>query len=373
MAGIYIHIPFCKQACHYCDFHFSTNLSLKKSLSSAIAKEAEKQKEYLNGASINTIYLGGGTPSLLNEAEIGEIFNALYKHYSIDKDAEITLEANPDDLDIDTIKLFQRNNINRLSIGIQSFNDGFLKYLNRAHDGKAARDCVSIAQSGGFENISIDLIYGIPHQDHEVWMSDLAMALSLDVQHISSYCLTIEPGTAFGNWKEKGKLKVADDEFTAFQFETLIHTLSAKGFEQYEISNFSKIGSISKHNSNYWFGAHYLGIGPGAHSYNGLSRQYNVSDNKKYIDSILNNSIPFSIEVLKEKDKVNEYLLTSLRTIWGCEVHKLVQEGYSLKEYFLPKITKMSAAGLIDYKNNKITLTLKGKLLADQVIAELFI
>ncbi|MFL5730492.1 MAG: radical SAM family heme chaperone HemW [Cytophagaceae bacterium] len=373
MPGIYIHIPFCRLACHYCDFHFSTNLSLKEQMLGMICREIEMRADYTVDKKIGTIYFGGGTPSLLSEKELGQIMNALHKEFSIDKDAEITLEANPDDLDEKTLAAIQRAGINRLSIGIQSFHEAHLKYLNRIHSAAQALNSVQKAQQQGFENISIDLIYGIPAKDDIIWNQDLETVLGLKVQHISSYCLTIEPSTVFGKWLEKKVIRPVDEEMAARQFEILMKTMRENGFEHYEISNFSLPELYSKHNTSYWQGKKYLGIGPGAHSFNGDERQFNISNNQIYINSILKGEIPSTIEKLSEKDKINEYLMTSLRTKWGCDLNRLkdLPEFQYSRQY--KKIEKMANDQLITNNSGILILTDKGKLLADKIIYDLFL
>ncbi|RYZ89566.1 MAG: radical SAM family heme chaperone HemW, partial [Moraxellaceae bacterium] len=267
MAGIYLHIPFCKQKCHYCDFHFSTSLVRKADMVQAIAKEIELQKEYLKGQEVSTIYFGGGTPSLLLEEELHLLLNSLHRNFSIAQNPEITLEANPDDINPASLKNMAAAGINRLSIGIQSFHEPHLQLMNRAHNATEAANCVKLAQNAGFQNISIDLIYGVPAPDHDIWMRDLQKAFSLQVQHISSYALTIEPKTAFGRWAATGKFTGGTEDFVAEQFEILLEQMQANGFEQYEISNFCRPGFYSRHNSNYWRGVPYLGLGPSAHSF----------------------------------------------------------------------------------------------------------
>ncbi|MFC0183923.1 radical SAM family heme chaperone HemW [Pseudarcicella hirudinis] len=283
---LYIHIPFCKQACHYCDFHFSTSLKAKKEIITSICNEIRLQKDYLADKNLETVYFGGGTPSILNEEDLAMIFETISHHFNIKKDAEITLEANPDDLTKEKLQLFKKYQINRLSIGIQSFNENHLKSLNRVHNAHEAESCVKYSQDLGIENISIDLIYAIPAPDHLIWEDDLAKATSLGINHISAYSLTIEPQTVFGKWLKQGKIQAIDDEFAARQFEMLIDTLAAKGYEQYEISNFASESLYSRHNTSYWKQEEYLGVGPSAHSFNGSSRQYNISNNALYVKSI---------------------------------------------------------------------------------------
>ena len=375
MSGLYIHIPFCKQACHYCDFHFSTNLQTKQQLVESICKEISLQKNYLGKeATLQTIYFGGGTPSLLNARELDAIFQTIYTNFTVAPQAEITLEANPDDLSAEKLKMLQQSSVNRLSIGIQSFYEPHLQYMNRAHQAQEATDSIKQAQDVGFSNISIDLIYGIPHPDHSVWERDLSKAIDLSIQHVSAYCLTIEPDTAFGNWLQKGKIRPVEEEFSIEQFSLLISTLATAGFEQYEISNFALPGHHSKHNSNYWKKQMYLGIGPSAHSYDGKTRQYNVSNNIKYIKSLENNLIPATLEVLSVPDQVNEYILTSLRTKWGCDLKEInYLHGIDLKKRNDIYINTILERRLITIEDNILKLTPEGKLLADQIASDLFI
>jgi oxygen-independent coproporphyrinogen-3 oxidase len=373
LSGIYIHIPFCKQACHYCDFHFSTNLGLKEEMIKMICKEIEQRSSYLSGRIIETVYFGGGTPSLLSEKELGLIFNAIHKEFKLKEGCEITLEANPDDLDQKTIESLYNSPVNRLSIGVQTFNEAHLKYLNRVHSSEASLKSIKAVQDKGFSNISIDLIYGIPSPNHSIWENDLQTATSLNPQHISAYCLTIEAGTVFGNWLEKKKISQADEEFSAVQFEIMLETLTKSDFEHYEISNFSKPGLYSRHNCSYWSGKSYLGIGPGAHSYNGEEREFNISNNASYINSIKTGYSSSTKEKLSPIDKINEYIMTNLRTYWGCDLNKLKElENYSFKEQF-KKIKLYEEKALLINNNGILILTNKGKLLADKIIYDLFI
>jgi oxygen-independent coproporphyrinogen-3 oxidase len=337
-----------------------------------ICKEIELRSSYLSNRSVETLYFGGGTPSLLSKNDLELIFNTIHKHFSLKEDIEITLEANPDDLNAETIETLQQSSFNRLSIGVQTFNEAHLKYLNRVHSKEAALRSVKTAQDMGFSNISIDLIYGIPSQDHSIWINDLKTALGLNPQHISSYCLTIETGTVFGNWLEKKKISAAEEEFSAVQFEKMLEMLTNNGYEHYEISNFSKPGLYSRHNCSYWFGKSYLGIGPGAHSYNGNEREFNISNNTNYINSIKKGLIPSTKEILSTKDKINEYIMTNLRTKWGCDLGKLKgMEDFSLDEQ-MRKITLYEEKALLINNNGILILSNKGKLLADKIIYDLF-
>ncbi len=373
MAGIYLHIPFCKQACYYCDFHFSTNLSTKRELVEAIARELTLQKDYVNGERINTIYLGGGTPSMLDAEELELLFTTIHKNFSVNEAAEITFEANPDDLSLPRLRQLRSQGVNRLSIGIQSFDDKVLQFLNRAHNGQSAVICVEEARDAGFQNISIDLIYAIPGQDDEAWKQNIVQAIRLSPEHISSYSLTIEDKTVFGRWAATGKLKVTEDDIAATQLETLVTLLEAADFAQYEVSNFARPGFESRHNSSYWKQERYLGVGPSAHSYNQSSRQYNISNNAAYVRSMQQNIIPFTLESLTREDKINDFLLTTLRTQWGTDLKKL-QELY---QYDLLADHRQYIESLCEQKfallrNDTLLLTKSGKLLADKIASDLF-
>jgi oxygen-independent coproporphyrinogen-3 oxidase len=374
MAGIYIHIPFCKKACHYCDFHFSTHTSDRIDLLKGIITELHLQKDYLDTESIQTIYFGGGTPSLLNETELNRILDAIKNNFSLSPDAEITLGANPDDLSTEKVIILRNSGINRLSIGIQSFDDTVLNFLNRSHDAKSAHESVILVREAGFNNISIDLIYAIPGQDNALWKKNILQAVKLNPEHISSYSLTVEPKTVFGNWLSKGKLNSVDDETAATQLEILVDELTRSGYEHYEVSNFSKPGFHSKHNSSYWRQEKYLGIGPSAHSYNGRTRQHTINNNALYTKSLLQGKIPFELEVLTAEDHINEYLLTTLRTSWGCDLKKLEQAYH----YNLPKtqeqyLRTLLENGLAVIENDHLKLTKAGKLLADKISSDLFL
>jgi oxygen-independent coproporphyrinogen III oxidase len=374
VAGIYIHIPFCKQACHYCDFHFSTSLRHKSSVITAICQEIALQQHYLPNQAINTVYLGGGTPSLLSQQELEQIFDSLHRNFAIAPDAEITLEANPDDLTKAKLQELAASPVNRLSIGIQSFQEEHLRRMNRAHNAAEAYNSVRYVQDAGFSNITTDLIYGIPAPSHDLWQDDLDKLFSLQVQHVSCYALTIEEKTALGRWTKKGSFRPSEDEFVAEQFEILVAQMQAQGFTQYEISNFCQPGIESKHNSNYWRGVHYLGLGPSAHSFNGHSRQYNVANNAKYLSALAKNQLAFEREELTVIDQANEYLLTSLRTIWGCDLNRLRQQfGVDLVAQQQEYLEELLHKEYIRIQNEILYLTDKGKLLADQITLDLFL
>lgn len=371
MAGLYIHIPFCKQACHYCDFHFSTNQEGREQLCGAIAKELSLQVPYLGGEKLETIYFGGGTPSLLSTSELEVIFTSIYKNYSVSTDAEITLEANPDDLTKRKLIELKRGGVNRLSIGVQSFQDDVLKLFNRAHDSKESIECIALAREAGFANLSLDLIYAVPGQDLNQWKKNIEQAISLKPEHISAYSLTIEKKTAFGQWQKKGRLKVVDENESAADFELLMDMLTANGYEQYEISNFCRPRFYSEHNSSYWRQRKYLGVGPSAHSYDGESRQFNVSNNQVYLKAISKGNVPFEKELLTRENKINEYIFTTLRTHSGCDFSYLETAlGYSQDKRLLQQLADQQ---LLELVGSVAQLTRKGKFLADQIAIDLFV
>lgn len=375
MSGIYIHIPFCKQACNYCDFHFSTSIQHKEALVQSIIKEIDLRANYLTDKHIETIYFGGGTPSLLSEKELSMILEKINKTYQVSAQAEITLECNPDDLNTNKLRELKSNHINRLSIGLQSFNEEELIWMNRAHTGKESESSVKRAQDKGFESISIDLIYGSKFSNLTNWKHTLRKAVDLGVMHISSYNLTVEEKTKLGHDVEKKNEEKINEEKSAELFLEMIDVLQKNEFIHYEISNFGKEHFFSKHNSNYWKGIQYVGLGPSAHSFNGQSRQWNVSNNNSYIHKITNNdSSYFEIEQLTKANQFNEYILTSLRTIWGINLNYL--EQHFPQEYissFKLKAVQYIQQEEILIKNNTYTLTSKGKLLADKIASELFV
>ena len=382
MSGIYIHIPFCKQACYYCDFHFSTSLKKKDALIQALVKELEIRKEELSNQTIETIYFGGGTPSLLTIDELQLLIDSVYKNYSVIENPEITLEANPDDLSKNLIIQLSKSPINRLSIGVQSFFEDDLKNMNRAHNSEEAITCLQFATKY-FDNITIDLIYGIPNMSLEKWNKNLEIAFSYGVNHISSYALTVEPKTALDVFIKKGDYPPIDETLALEHFNHLIDKTKAHGFVHYEISNFGKPNYFSKHNTSYWQGKSYIGIGPSAHSFKGNQRSWNVSNNSKYIQSIQSNTLPNTIEILSEKDQYNEYVMTGLRTIWGVSLNKIEKEfGENFLKHLKGVSEKFIESGLLvtssdfDVSQNRVeTLktTQKGKFLVDGIASELFI
>lgn len=376
MPGLYLHIPFCKQACHYCDFHFSTSLGLKSRFVDALIKEMALRQNYLPdpSAPLETIYFGGGTPSLLTGEELARIFEAIHAHFPVAPQAEITLEANPDDLSPAKLAELAASPVNRLSIGLQSFHEPHLRLMNRAHSAAESGLAVRNAQAAGFENISVDLIYGVPAPSHDIWQQDLARLFELGVPHVSAYALTIEPDTAFGRRLQKGTFVAPPDEFVATQFEMLLTQLRAHGYEQYEISNFCRPGRESRHNSNYWRGVPYLGLGPSAHSFDGRSRQFAVANNPQYVAAVLERSeVPAIVEQLSPLDQANEYLLTTLRTSRGCDLAHLRDAlGLNLLASRADYLASLVAQGMATLSGEVLRLTDAGKLLADHITLELF-
>lgn len=372
MAGIYLHIPFCKQACHYCDFHFSTSLQYKSELVEALIKEIQLQKNYLGGETIDTIYLGGGTPSLLSESEISLLINTITGLHSVASDAEITLEANPDDLDKAKLHALRLTPINRFSIGIQSFFDEDLQWMNRVHRANEAESAVKRAQDMGFENITVDLIYGYPLLTDQKWKFNIDKVFELDVPHVSAYSMTVEPRTALASFIKQKKQPAMNDEQSAAQFTYLMDAMQTKGFEHYEISNFCKPGFYSRHNSNYWRGVKYLGIGPSAHSYNGEIRQWNIANNSKYMQGLGSGNIPAETEILSETDKLNEYIMTSLRTSWGLDMDKLNNIAAASANQLQIVAREFLEKEWLLQKDQVIYLTPTGKLYADHIASELF-
>ena len=372
MSGIYIHIPFCKQACHYCDFHFSTSMKKKDDLVNALTKELELRKDEFKNTTVETIYFGGGTPSLLTNEELQFIIDAVYKNYQVSEHPEITLEANPDDLSKDRIIALSKSRINRLSIGIQSFFEADLKLMNRAHNSEEAKSCLEEATKH-FDNISLDLIYGVPGASNEQWLANIEMALSFNVPHISSYALTVEPKTALASFIKKGIIDNVDDEQAHDQFHILKDKLEAEGFVHYELSNFGKDGYFSKNNSAYWQGKSYLGIGPSAHSFNGKQRGWNVKNNSKYIKSIEDGQLPIEIETLTKTDQYNEYVMTGLRTIWGVSFHKVEADfGADYKDYLIEQSEIFIKQHLLYIEDAHLRVTKKGQFLCDGIASELF-
>ena len=377
MSGIYIHIPFCKQACHYCDFHFSTSMKKKDEMVLALAKEIGMRKNELldsaqNDNEIETIYFGGGTPSVLSNDEINFLISEVYKNYNVVENPEITLEANPDDLSAERIFELSKSPINRLSIGIQSFYEEDLKMMNRAHNSAEAIKCLQEATKY-FDNISLDLIYGIPGLTDEMWKKNIETALSFGIPHISSYALTVEPKTALSKLIQTGIIAEPQDEVASNHFMILVDMLQKNEFIHYELSNFGKENYFSKNNSAYWLGKKYIGIGPSAHSYDGVKRGWNIANNSLYLKAIQNNEFPIETEVLTISDRYNEYIMTGLRTIWGVSLHRIENEfGTEYLKYLLEQSQKFLNDDLLFIENNILKPTPKGKFLTDGIASDLF-
>ncbi|URM38181.1 radical SAM family heme chaperone HemW [Flavobacterium anhuiense] len=375
MSGIYIHIPFCKQACHYCDFHFSTSMKKKDEMVLALAKEIGMRKPFdsaQNDNIIETIYFGGGTPSVLSNDEINFLISEVYKNYKVVENPEITLEANPDDLSSERILELSKSPINRLSIGIQSFYEDDLKMMNRAHNSEEAKKCLEEATKY-FDNISLDLIYGIPGMSDEMWRQNIQIALDFGIPHISSYALTVEPKTALSKLIQTGKIAEPQDEVASNHFMILVEMLKKNGFIHYELSNFGKENYFSKNNSAYWLGKKYIGIGPSAHSYDGEKRGWNIANNSLYLKAIQNDELPIETEVLTISDRYNEYIMTGLRTIWGVSLDRIENEfGSEYLNYLLEQSQKFLNDDLLSINNNILKPTLKGKFLTDGIASDLF-
>lgn len=399
MAGIYLHIPFCRQACHYCNFHFSTSLNRKNDFVRALLKEMELQKQYIEGETVETLYFGGGTPSLLDPDELDQIMEGLHAYFTIAPGAEITLEANPDDIAIATssapsadrsfftaspkLRSWRQAGINRLSIGVQSFFDEDLRWMNRAHGAGQALASLQLAQEQGYDNISVDLIYGGPTLPDDRWQQNVEQALRLGIPHLSCYALTVEPRTALDKMIRGKKLTAVDPDAQARQFLLLLDWLEAAGYEQYEISNFALPGRRSRHNSSYWQGLTYLGLGPSAHAYNGSSRQWNVANNSRYIDSLLAGQLNFEKEELSPKSQLNEYIMISLRTREGCDLQQVaLRFGESAARDLRTKAERYIQEAKMEEMNegemkegaagSRLVLTREGKLLADGIASDLF-
>ncbi len=374
MAGIYLHIPFCKQKCNYCNFHFSTSLRLKDEVLEAMHRELEMQKRFADDLVIETIYFGGGTPSLLTADEINRLMDSIAANYPKLDLKECTLEANPDDLDTAYIRSLRHTAINRFSIGVQSFRDEDLRYMNRAHNAKEADYAIKAAQDAGFENITIDLIYGTPGLSDTAWKQNLAAVRDLQIPHFSAYALTVEEGTALHHSINKKQSAPVDQEQSAQQFEILMETAEAMGYEHYEISNLAKAGAYAQHNTNYWRGVPYLGIGPSAHSFDGRNRRWNVANNALYVTSILKqHELQFEEEQLTDVQRLNEYIMTSIRTMWGLDLAKVKQEwGEEEMSDLAKRSLEFQERRLVEEKDGVLRLTSSGKLYADKIAGELF-
>jgi len=373
MAGIYIHIPFCKQKCHYCNFFSAATTRWKAPFILALLKEMELRRTYLDGETVKTIYFGGGTPSLLQIGELKKILDHIFRHFSVDPEAEITLEANPDDISESIAREWKGTHVNRLSIGVQSFFDDDLHYLNRVHNSSQVFHAIDNARKAGFNNLTIDLIYGIPTLSDQKWINNLEYFLALDIPHLSAYSLTVEQKTPLDLLIRKGKYKKVDEQQSIGHFKILLEYARKNGFIHYEISNFAREGYYSRHNSLYWLGGHYLGLGPSAHSYNGHSRQWNVSNITKYIQLDDFHTIMEEKEILTRNQRYNEYVMTSLRTIWGCDTtHILNVFGSDYQSGFIKNAQKYLEKNHLYCEGNRYYLTDEGKLFADGIAAGLF-
>lgn len=372
MSGIYLHIPFCKQACHYCNFHFSTSKKNKDVVIESMIKELEaKSKD--NFDIIETIYFGGGTPSILSISEINKFIKIIYKNFKISENIEITLEANPEDLSLDKVKELSLSSVNRLSIGIQSFNDTELKMMNRSHNSNQSKNCIENA-SRYFDNLSIDLIYGMPNSNLKSWAKNLQMLESWEINHISAYALTVESNTALKKFIEKEIIVPLDEQEVYDQYNFMFEKLSLSNYINYELSSFAKEGYFSKNNSSYWLGKKYIGIGPSAHSFDGKIRSWNISNNSQYVKHIGNNRLFYQNEHLSKIDQYNEYVMTGLRTIWGISLDQLEKKfGKKYSNHLLEKSKKFIDLNMLEISDNIVFSTRKGKFLSDGIASELFI
>ena len=371
MAGIYLHIPFCKKICNYCDFYKIIIPDDKRPFISALKKEAETRSDYLGSDTISSIYFGGGTPSVLTVMELNEILSSLYKNFRIENDCEITAEVNPDDPDAEWLNGLKKSGFNRISIGVQSWRDEDLKFLNRRHTSEQAEKTLINTFKAGFDNVTIDLIYGLPGLSSADWARNLDRSILFDINHISAYHLTIEPGTVFGKMKKAGHFTEIDEEESGSQFNILTEKTEKAGFIHYEISNFGKEGYFSRHNMNYWKQVNYIGLGPSAHSFNNFSRQWNLSNVHRYEEAMNGGKPFFETEELNVKTRFNEYLMTSLRTMWGVDleyVEKMFdKEGY---DYIMNMAGKYIGYGLMKHENKNLVLTNQGKMISDNIISE---
>lgn len=373
MAGIYIHIPFCKKACHYCNFHFSTTLHHKLSLCQAITKEISLRANELLGQTIETVYFGGGTPSLLSPTELNLILDALQQHFDLSQVKEFTLEANPDDITEAYLEYLKSTPINRLSLGIQSFIASDLNWMNRAHQVKQSINALELAKAYGFYSLNLDLMYGLPSLSEQEWLDNIATAIGFEPEHISAYCLTVEPKTALASDIAKGKIAPLEEELASTQFDLLRQALSKAGYVHYEISNFSKPNKMAMHNTNYWRGENYLGLGPAAHSFNGKERAWNVANNLQYIKQIEQHKLPITIEHLTDANQLNEFVMTGLRTIWGISLEELEQKfGSNRKKQLMKDAEKLLNQGQLTLEGSILRLSQAQLFFADGIASELF-
>jgi oxygen-independent coproporphyrinogen-3 oxidase len=373
VSGIYIHIPFCKKACHYCNFHFSTNQNSKSAFIEAVCRELILRKSEYASDEIQSIYFGGGTPTVLDVTELNTILKTVYKNYKVSETAEITLEANPDDLDLEKIKQLSNTKINRLSIGIQSFHESELSAMNRAHNAEDAKKCLELA-TAYFDNITIDLMFGMPTMSIQLWRQNLQIAFEFGIKHLSCYSLTVEPKTALEHFIKKGSHPPMDDELAAQHFEVLLEETSAQGLTHYETCSFGHPDYFSKHNTSYWLGKTYMGVGPSAHSFDGSKRSWNVSNNSKYIKALEVDKLPFESEVLSVENRFNEYVMTGLRTIWGISLEKIEADyGVKIKDHLLQNSKKFISSNTLVIEDNHLKITTSGKFLSDGIASDLFL
>lgn len=370
MSGLYIHIPFCKKACAYCDFHFSTSLKLKEQLVEALCVEIQQRSSYLEGKTLDSVYFGGGTPSLLSEKELADIINTIYKNFVIHKDIEFTLEANPDDIEKEKIISLKKLGVNRLSIGIQSFFEEDLKWMNRTHDASQAESCLNIALDNGITNLNLDLIYGYELLSLKKWEHNILRVLHSGAKHLSAYTLSVEPKTMLAHRLKTGQHVLCKEETMLSQWDLLSNLISENNWERYEISNYCIDEAYAKHNTGYWQGKSYLGIGPSAHSFNQQSRTKNIANNALYIDGIKNRKAIAEIEDIDETIRYNEYIMTGLRTKWGVNLHEIEKIGLHYKSHFKQELTKFQH--LVEAQEETVRLNDKGMLISDNIIAALF-
>ncbi|MDA8885970.1 radical SAM family heme chaperone HemW [Bacteroidia bacterium] len=373
MAGIYIHIPFCKKACFYCDFHFSVSFKSKLDILQAINTELVRRRSFIGDEQVETIYFGGGTPSVLLGSELDQIMTSINRLYSVAENAEITFECNPDDLTLEYLKVLKKAGINRLSLGIQSFNDEHLEWMNRSHTNDQSLQCIQDASGLGFKDINIDLIYGIPQLSEDEWKDTIELALALPVNHLSAYSLTMEENTPYNKLVKQQKYQKPDDDLASVHFEVMVNAVEKAGWEHYEVSNFCKAGNYSKHNTAYWQNKKYLGIGPSAHSFDGVNRSWNVSSNVQYLEKIESNLEPYKTELLTNEDRLNETLLTGIRTKWGVDLVELRSEyKYNLMELFPVMIAEWQLKEWVVIEEENFRLSSQGLLFADYIASELF-
>lgn len=372
MAGIYLHIPFCKRRCIYCDFYSTTQSEKKTAYVAALCRELDQRKDYLQGERIETIYLGGGTPSQLEDKDFEQIFQTLHRLYNISPKAEITIEANPDDLTDEYVNMLRTFPFNRLSMGIQTFQENILRLLHRRHTAQQAVEAFERCRKAGFTNISIDLMYGLPGETLQTWEADLRQAVSMKPEHISAYHLIYEEGTVLWKLREQHRVEEADEDLSVSLFTQLIHKLKDYGYQHYEISNFCLPGMYSRHNSSYWTGKKYLGCGPSAHSYNGISRQWNVSSLDRYIEQVNNGETYFEVEELDLYTRYNDFVITTIRTMWGMQLDVLKEQfGTKLYNYCLRMAQPHLSQGTLELSNGVLKLTEKGVFISDGIMSDM--